>query len=232
MVATATQPTTTAYAGPPAVHPASVGDPMSMVIEGISWETYERLLDDRGESRWPRYAYFEGWLEIVSPRASHDQDSSTLSHLVLIIAEEFGVEDLRATGGFTYKSEPKRAGFEPDSGFYLGRVAELGGKRELEGPDDPPPDLIIEVDVTHSSEAKLPLLAKVGVNEVWRVRGGKVSILRRDPSVGFEEVVESGELRGITPDILNGFLADRLTMEWLHWVRSVRTWAREQARPA
>ena len=38
-----------------------------VILHNTSWETYERLMKERGESRVPRFAYDRGELEIMSP---------------------------------------------------------------------------------------------------------------------------------------------------------------------
>ncbi len=52
-------------------------------------------------------------------------------------------------------------GFEPDSSFYIGENAELMRYRDRFLETDPPPDLVFEVDVTHSSLDKFPLMADI-----------------------------------------------------------------------
>lgn len=39
-------------------------------MHGMSWSSYEALLDARGESPVPRIAYLEGELELMTRRAS------------------------------------------------------------------------------------------------------------------------------------------------------------------
>ena len=41
---------------------------------------------------------------------------------------------------------------------------------------DPPPDLVIEVDITRSSLDKLSIYAALRVPEVWRYTDGEVEI--------------------------------------------------------
>jgi len=41
---------------------------------------------------------------------------------------------------------------------------------------DPPPDLVIEVDITRSSLNRFPIFAAVGVPEVWRFDGDRVTM--------------------------------------------------------
>ena len=37
-----------------------------VILHNVRWETYERLMDERGESRVPRFAYDRGELGIMS----------------------------------------------------------------------------------------------------------------------------------------------------------------------
>lgn len=40
--------------------------------DDVSWETYVRLVDERGDRRVPRFAYDRGELEIMSPSTEHE----------------------------------------------------------------------------------------------------------------------------------------------------------------
>ena len=43
-----------------------------VILHNMSWETYERLMEERGENRVPRFAYDRGELEIMSPSTEHE----------------------------------------------------------------------------------------------------------------------------------------------------------------
>jgi hypothetical protein len=43
-----------------------------VILHNTSWETYERLMKERGESRVPRFAYDRGDLEIMSPSTERE----------------------------------------------------------------------------------------------------------------------------------------------------------------
>ena len=45
----------------------------------------------------------------------------------------------------------------------------MRGKTEIDLRRDPPPDLALEIDVTHSSLDRLAIYAALGVPEVWRL---------------------------------------------------------------
>jgi Uma2 family endonuclease len=44
-----------------------------IILHNTSWETYERLLEEREDSRVPRLAYDRGELEIMSPSSEHER---------------------------------------------------------------------------------------------------------------------------------------------------------------
>ncbi|MGK7927101.1 MAG: Uma2 family endonuclease [Spirulina sp.] len=56
---------------------------------------------------------------------------------------------------------------EPDGCFYIQNESRVRGRR-IDLAVDPPPDLAIESDNTHSSIDKLSLYAALGVPELWR----------------------------------------------------------------
>ena len=91
---------------------------------------------------------------------------------------------------------------------------------------DPPPDLVIEIDVTSSSLDKLAILAEFGVPEVWRYRSGQFQILQLI-SGSYRSVETSTVLPFLTSQLLTDFIAESLTVSQLEWKRKVRDWARQ-----
>src|SRR5262249_61224467 len=115
-------------------------------------------------------------LEILVVSAPHEEPNRTLAALVEVLAEEFGLE-LRRLGSTTFKREKLLKGFEPDSAFYIARASAVRG-RHVDADVDPPPDLIIEIDISRSSLPRFPIFAAFGVPELCRYDGSRVSIWR------------------------------------------------------
>ncbi len=129
-----------------------------IVLSNIEWETYERLLADQADSSAPRFAYDRGALEIMSPLPEHERYNRTIAALVESVAEELGL-DGENLGSTTFKREDLERGFEPDSCFYIQHEAAVRGKSALDLRVDPPPDLVIAIDITHPSLDKFPIYA-------------------------------------------------------------------------
>jgi len=198
-----------------------------MLLRNVSWGTYERLITEREERRKPRFFYDRGVLELMSPSGEHDLSSRLIALLVDMVAEESGI-DVENAGSTTFKREDLERGFEPDESFYFSenaaRIRELvRNKGDIvldEG--DPPPDLIVEVDITNPSLNKLPIYAALGVPEVWRHDGERLVILRLRSAEGYTEAGESGFLHAATGETLTRLISAGLTLERPAWRRMVR----------
>jgi Uma2 family endonuclease len=76
------------------------------------------------------------------------------------IAEEWGL-DIERHGSATFRREDLRKGFEPDSWFYIQNAAAVRGKEEIALGLDPPPDLVVEVDIASESVDRFPILPRL-----------------------------------------------------------------------
>src|SRR5207247_7204794 len=110
--------------------------------------------------------------------------------------------ELRHLASTTFKREHLQKGFEPDSSFYFARVSEVGN-RDLNADVDPPPDLIIEVDVTSPSLNRFPIFAAFGVPEVWRYHRSRVTFYRLEGG-GYVETASSCSLPPLTAEVATG----------------------------
>lgn len=195
-----------------------------ILLHDVTWETYEQLLANYEDRSSPRFNYDRGVLEIMSPSSEHEEINDVFKLLVNALAEEWGVE-ARGFGSTTFRREDLSKGFEPDSCFYIQNVESIRGVRRLDLAVHPPPDLVVEIDVTHPSLDKFPVYAAAGVPEVWRYDGRALKILRLEGG-GYAEAHESAALPRLTNEVLARFIEESRTMSRLEWLRRVRTWAR------
>lgn len=170
------------------------------ILHNISWETYEHLLADHRDSSSPRFAYDRGELEIMSPNPKHERTNRLIAQLVEIVAEELDI-DLENLGSTTFRREDLQRGFESDSCFYVQNEERVRGKVEIDPNVDPPPDLVIEVDITSPSLDRFSIYAHFGVPEVWRYDGERIVIyeLRGDEYVGIARSIALPRLTNAIP---------------------------------
>ena len=204
-----------------------------VLLKNASWETYERLREERQERPTPRFFYDRGVLELVSPSTEHESISGVIASLIkeLAVALEIDVFD---AGSTTYVRRDLSGGFEPDESFYFGeQAANVRGKKRIElDAGDPPPDLVVEVDLTSPSLAKLPVYARVGVSEVWRYSDGRLEVLGlqgaklgEDYKLLAQSPVLGTEERPLTADEIGRMVEEGSGMSYPEWVRKVRRWA-------
>lgn len=194
-----------------------------VIVQGVSWDTYACLLADFSDSSGTRMAYDRGTLEIMAPSFKQEQAMDFLADIVKAVAEAQGLEFVPA-GSTTFKREDVERGFEPDASFYLQHAANMRGRATLDLAVDPPPDVIIEIDLTHPSLDKLPIDAALGVPEVWRYDGQQMHLYRR-ADVAYTEVSASEVLPGVTSASLIQLVRLGLELPHLAWIRQVRAWA-------
>jgi Uma2 family endonuclease len=204
---------------------ATVASPpeQRIVLHDVAWETYERLLADHVDSSVPHFTYDRGELEILSPSAEHEKDNRTLALLVEDVSMELDI-DVVNVGSMTFKRQDLEQGFEPDSSFYIQNEERVRERSQIDLMVDPPPDLVIEIEVSRQAIPKLPLYASMEVPEVWRSDGGRVTILRYEDG-DYQESTTSIALPPVTCVILTQFLTESRTLRRLEWLRRVREWA-------
>ncbi|MFM7601506.1 MAG: Uma2 family endonuclease, partial [Pseudanabaena sp.] len=139
----------------------------------IDWQQFESILEDLGDNRASRIAYFDGVLEIRMPLPEHERTKVIISNLLVILLEELDWE-WESLGSSTFKTKSMKAGIEPDDCFYIKNYFAMIGKKRLDMSIDPPPDIAIEVDLT--SNTQISAYEALAVAEIWRYANGKLSI--------------------------------------------------------
>src|SRR5436190_21291139 len=147
----------------------------SLVLHGIEWRTYSRLLRLFNERRSIRLTYDRGDLEIMTLSPEHENLNLLLNHLVVAAAEELGLE-IASYGSMTMRRRGRRRGLEADQCYWIANEARMRGRDRIDLRTDPPPDLVIEVDVSRSSLDRMAIYAALGVPEVWRLDAQGFSI--------------------------------------------------------
>ena len=144
----------------------------TVTIPNLSWQEFELLLAELGETRSNRLAYYKGTLEIMSPLVRHERPHRIIADIVKAIldSQERDWEDFGST---TFK-QPQIAGVEPDTCLYIQKASQVRGCVQMDLKMYPPPDLAIESDVT--SITTLDAYTALGVPEVWIYRNNQLKI--------------------------------------------------------
>lgn len=198
-----------------------------VVLHNVSWETYERILADHISSSAPHFTFDHGELEIVSPSLEHERHVRRLDNLIQIVADVMDLE-AEGLGSTTFQREELERGFEPDCCYYVANARRVRGKTELDLTVDPPPDLVVEVDITSPSIGKLPIFAEFAVPEVWRFRSERLAILSLSELGDYREVIESNILPGLAASEVSDLMARGKDLGGTGWLRLARAWAHER----
>jgi Uma2 family endonuclease len=189
------------------------------ILRDISWETYVRLCDEN-QSRGTRMAYFVGDLEIMTGGLPHESAKDLIHDMFGLIAEPLGV-DFKGAGQHTFRHNKKRIGFEADLSYYVTNLELVRGRTRLNLEKDPPPDLVVEIDISRNSERKLLMYAALGIREVWRCEGSDIRIYRLS-SREYKAASKSTILEGVSSKLLTELLKEGDTMNRLAWFNRVR----------
>ncbi|WP_204103675.1 MULTISPECIES: Uma2 family endonuclease [Spirulina sp. CCY15215] len=137
-----------------------------LTLSGVTWQTFKTLLAEIGEDRACRITYNEEVLEFRMPLQEHEKPKILLGSFIEGIADELEIEVMQL-GSWSLKREDLRSFIEPDTCFYIQNESRVRG-RTINLDRDPPPDLAIESDYTHSSINKQSIYAALGIPELWR----------------------------------------------------------------
>ena len=196
-----------------------------LILREISWTEFEAILEELGEHRGARVAYYQGVLEIRMPLPEHEKAKIIIGEFVKILLDELEI-DWEPYGSTTFKRQEMFAGLEPDDCFYIQNAARMIGKNRLNLSVDPPPDLAIEIDVT--SKTQLSAYEALGVPELWCYADSKLQIfllregeyvqVENSPTFGDLPVVE-GILQFLKLSEIEGASAARRAFR--QWLRSL-----------
>jgi Uma2 family endonuclease len=208
---------------------ATVTAPASrcLVLSGVDWQTYTRLLRIFADNPSVRLAYDRGELEMMSPLPEHESDADMLGRFVVVLTEEMQLP-IKAGRSTTLRRRRRQRGLEPDNCYWIASEPRVRGKRRIDLRSDPPPDLAIEVDVTSSSLNRLGIYAALNVPEVWRFDEPTLTFHVLGAAGDYAESPHSAAFPVVAPADLVAFLALRATLDENAVVRQFRDWVRQR----
>jgi Uma2 family endonuclease len=149
-----------------------------VVFRGLTWLRYQQLLKILDDRRTARLTYDRGTLEITMPLEIHEFSGELIGRLIYFMVVEMGLK-VKSIASTTLYREDLDRGAEPDKAYYIQNHALVAG-RTVDLAQDPPPDLVLEVDITHTDIDKAALYANMGVPEFWRYDGQQLRFFQLD----------------------------------------------------
>jgi len=189
---------------------------------------YSQLLRAFAERPGIRLTYDRGRLEIMSPLLKHDDDAYFLGRLAVVLTEELELP-LKAGGSTTMRRQLRQRGIEADESFWIANADRMKGRRRLDLRTDPPPDLAIEVEVTHSALDRLSIYAALRVPEVWWLKGDVLTFHVLGADGTYTSADHSRSFPQVTPADLLRFLNEaRQAGDENPVIRAFRKWIRNK----
>jgi len=134
-----------------------------LMLDGVSWEEYEQLLDDLEDRRGVRVTYDCGRLEIVTTSPQHEWRKDFILLLVWCLCDELKLP-MQSFGQTTWKLKRLLKGAEADTCFYIATASRIVDKKDsVDLAVDPPPDVVVEIDVSKQSDRNFAIYAAFGI---------------------------------------------------------------------
>lgn len=199
-----------------------------IVWHDVSWEFYENFLREFDE-RYTPHSFVSETFAVRHRDYKALQWAGRISRLVCVLTEELTVPR-RSLGSSLLKHSGKQVGAEPDEAFLLRNAMEVANPLDYNVETDPPPDLVIDVDIAPPGLNRLAVYAALGVPEVWIYDGENFQIAVRQDQHTYE-----------TSDISRSFptVPMREFAEWFErlfhpnemvWIRAFREWVQENVK--
>src|SRR5688572_5420529 len=167
-------------------------------------------------------------MEIMNPLRKHEKYKEFIGDMVKALADELHI-DIESSGSTTWKSAKEAKGTEPDICFHVANAGRVIGKDDLDLSIDPPPDLVIEIDVTSESLGKFPIYAVFEVPEIWRYSDNRKSVLMYELRINeYVEIEASRSFPLLTPEIMAQFVVQSRTDGQKKALAAFRQWLRQQ----
>jgi Uma2 family endonuclease len=196
-----------------------------LLLKDVSWQMFEKILEELGETRAARVSYSKGMLEIMTPLAEHEDDKVIIGDLVKALLEELDIE-FRSLGSTTFKNQEMAQAVEADDCFYIRNEAAIRGKKRIDLNFDPPPDLAIEIDIT--SRTQFNNYQALRVPELWRYNGRnlQINILQEGKYVESNNSYNFPELP--IGEIIHQYVEQSKAVGRNATMRAFRNWVRAQ----
>jgi len=201
----------------------------TLLLHEVSWAEYEDILALLPDNPRFRLSYDQGTLEIMTLSPRHERLKSLFAHLLAVLTEELNL-NLVGLGSTTFRLAEAARGLEPDDCYYIQQAERMVGQDTIDLATDPPPDLVVEVDISHPSLDKFPIYASLRVPEVWRHNGDTLQFFRLVEE-RYTQTPTSGLFPLLPAEVLAGFVQQGRAYGIIPMIRAFRDWMRAHRQP-
>src|SRR5437016_1917784 len=135
-----------------------------LILYGVPWKMYTRLLRGFDERPAVRLTYDRGTLEIMTLSHLRENRGEFLGSLAEILTEELGLA-IKRGGSTTFRRRKRQRGLEPDKCYWIANESLVRDKDKIDLRRDPAPDLSIEIDISRSSLNRMAIYAALNIPE-------------------------------------------------------------------
>jgi Uma2 family endonuclease len=105
-------------------------------------------------------------MEFMSPSSRHERNKKLLARLLEALTEEMEI-DVAGFGSTTFRRESLQQGLEPDDCFWIQNEPAVRGQQDIDLEVHPPPDLVLEIEVSRGTLDRMAIYAAMRFPEVW-----------------------------------------------------------------
>ena len=197
-----------------------------VVLHELNWQAFESFLLALGEQRSARLAYDRGVLEIMSPLRRHESAKRLIGRLIETWVTELGI-NVASMGSLTLKREDLSRVVEPDECYYIQNEPRIRNREDIDLAQEPPPDLVLEIDITSPSLLRLPIYEALGVPEVWRYDGRELHLYSLQAGIYLSQ--EQSQVLPLFPiSLVPGLLEEAKTLGETAMLRRFSVFVKDQ----
>ena len=134
---------------------------------------------------------------------------------------------MEPAGNMTFKRQDLARGLEPDQCYWIAHESQVRGQIEWNSVSDPPPDLVIEIEVSRGAQDRMSIYAALGVPEVWRFDGESLVACLLQSGGGYKQADRSPTFPAVPLKELIRFFTPSAEVDYLSGIREFRSWVRE-----
>lgn len=194
------------------------------LLHNVDWNFYDLVLQQVGDQR-VFVTYDRGRIELMSPSPRHESYAKLIARMLEMLTLELDIP-IRSARSTTFRREDLERGLEPDECYYIRNEAKVRHLNEIDLTRDPPPDLVVEVEISRRLLDREAIYAALGVPELWRFDGQRMRIQVLQPDGQYADSAASPSLPMLPVHRLVEFLNQPRTVDENSLIRNFRDWVR------